>query len=251
MNAGIDGELIRKLRTTKSWSQEELGQIAGLSARTIQRIETEGSSSLDSRRALASAFGLTPEDLLAAQPGSVSASASASDRPGDPQSGNPVYIDRPRLGAGYGAMLWTSMAMTFIAIMLLVAVFAIQSKGGRPAPVSLILLPGTALMLGLAVSAYCLWVAANTSYLLSAEGLQVRYGPHHRCYRWDDFVTAYWQGGLLPLRLAFQPVTRLSEVVSLVARDGGRTLDLTPQDTAGFMRQMAVFAPRLVKATVP
>ena len=57
---------IRKLRTAKSWSQEELGQISGLSARTVQRIETESSGSLDSRRALASAFGLTPEDLLAA-----------------------------------------------------------------------------------------------------------------------------------------------------------------------------------------
>jgi transcriptional regulator with XRE-family HTH domain len=238
MNAGIDGELIRKLRTAKSWSQEELGQISGLSARTIQRIETEGSGSLDSRRALASAFGLVPEDLLATQPTGVDTSQGTGDE---------VFVDRPRLGAGLGAMLWTSMTLSLLALLLLVAASVIGASARKPVPAALFVMLGITVTSGIAVSAYFLWMAANTSYRLSAAGLQVRYGLHRRHYRWDDFAAAYWQRGLLPVRLTFQPVTRFSEVLTLESRYGGRMLDLTPHDTAGFMRQISAFAPQLRK----
>ncbi len=48
--------LVRKLRLNKGWSQEDLAEIAGLSVRTVQRIERGGNASLDSLGALAAAF---------------------------------------------------------------------------------------------------------------------------------------------------------------------------------------------------
>jgi transcriptional regulator with XRE-family HTH domain len=237
MNAGIDGELVRKLRTAKSWSQEELGEISGLSARTIQRIEVEGSGSLDSRRALASAFGLKPEDLLAAQSANVAAEAALD--------GNPTYVDRPRLGVGFGALLWVSAGISLVAILLsiLVVVLGVSSRRGPPPISPTWVWLGGQLLLG--VSAYVLWVTANTTYRLSAQGLQVHYGPYRRNYRWDQFAMAHWRRGIVPARLAFQPVTRFSDVVTLETHDGSGALDLTPRDPEDFMRQIAALAPQL------
>ena len=54
MKANVD--LILRLRKDRAWSQEELALAAGLNLRTIQRIETEATASLQSMKALASAF---------------------------------------------------------------------------------------------------------------------------------------------------------------------------------------------------
>jgi transcriptional regulator with XRE-family HTH domain len=59
----INAELVFELRTKKSWSQEELALAAGVNLRTIQRIEKEASASLQSKKALASAFGIHISDL--------------------------------------------------------------------------------------------------------------------------------------------------------------------------------------------
>jgi transcriptional regulator with XRE-family HTH domain len=59
----INAELVFELRTKKSWSQEELALAAGVNLRTIQRIEKEASASLQSKKALASAFGIRISDL--------------------------------------------------------------------------------------------------------------------------------------------------------------------------------------------
>lgn len=59
----INAELVLELRTKKSWSQEELALAAGVNLRTIQRIEKEASASLQSKKALASAFGIHISDL--------------------------------------------------------------------------------------------------------------------------------------------------------------------------------------------
>ena len=59
----INAELALELRNTRSWSQEELAIAAGLNLRTIQRIESEGIASLQSKKALASAFNLEASDL--------------------------------------------------------------------------------------------------------------------------------------------------------------------------------------------
>jgi len=59
----VDAELILTLREEKSWSQEELAIASGLNLRTIQRIESEATASLQSKKAIASAFELDVRDL--------------------------------------------------------------------------------------------------------------------------------------------------------------------------------------------
>ncbi len=55
---------IKLFRETRQWSQEQLAAISGLNVRTIQRVEQGLSASLDTRRALASAFGFEDIDAL-------------------------------------------------------------------------------------------------------------------------------------------------------------------------------------------
>jgi len=59
----INAELVLELRTSKSWSQDELALAAGVNLRTIQRIEKEATASLQSKKALASVFGIHISDL--------------------------------------------------------------------------------------------------------------------------------------------------------------------------------------------
>lgn len=47
---------IHKLRTDRGWSQEQVAEMAGLSSRTIQRIENGDKPSAESAKALASVF---------------------------------------------------------------------------------------------------------------------------------------------------------------------------------------------------
>ncbi len=59
----INVDLVLSTRNQKSWSQEELAIASGLNLRTIQRIESEASASLQSKKALASALDLDVHDL--------------------------------------------------------------------------------------------------------------------------------------------------------------------------------------------
>ena len=59
----INVDLVLSARKQKSWSQEELATASGLNLRTIQRIESEASASLQSKKALASALDLDVHDL--------------------------------------------------------------------------------------------------------------------------------------------------------------------------------------------
>ena len=58
------GLFIRAYREQRHWSQEQLGEISGLSVRTIQRVEQGQESSFDTRRALGVAFGFEDIDFL-------------------------------------------------------------------------------------------------------------------------------------------------------------------------------------------
>lgn len=64
----IDSSLIRSERESRGWSQEHLASVAGLSLRTIQRIENTGAASLDSAAALASVLELDVAALRAGNP---------------------------------------------------------------------------------------------------------------------------------------------------------------------------------------
>ena len=59
----INADVVLNARKQKFWSQEELAIASGLNLRTIQRIESEASASLQSKKALASALDLDIHDL--------------------------------------------------------------------------------------------------------------------------------------------------------------------------------------------
>ena len=59
----ISPSRIKQLRSENGWTQEQLGEVAGISYRTIQRVEKDGSCSPESQMAIASAFGLSPDEL--------------------------------------------------------------------------------------------------------------------------------------------------------------------------------------------
>lgn len=59
----ISKRTLKNLRLGKGWSQEQLTIICGLSQRTIQRIESNGSCSLESEMALAAAFSIPTSQL--------------------------------------------------------------------------------------------------------------------------------------------------------------------------------------------
>ncbi len=59
----INVALLLRLRSERSWSQDELAMSSGLNLRTIQRIEKDGAASLQSKKALAAAFAIDPRDL--------------------------------------------------------------------------------------------------------------------------------------------------------------------------------------------
>lgn len=63
MDYMVDKDLIKNLRIKHGWSQDQLASISGLSLRTIQRIENEGTCSLESKKALAAAFEVKLGDL--------------------------------------------------------------------------------------------------------------------------------------------------------------------------------------------
>ena len=60
----IDANRIRTLREARGWSQEHLASVAGLSPRTVQRLESEGKASHESRMAVAAALEIDAAQLL-------------------------------------------------------------------------------------------------------------------------------------------------------------------------------------------
>ena len=56
---------IKHLRESKGWSQEHLAAVAGISIKTINRIETNKTkASLESQQALSEAFGISISELF-------------------------------------------------------------------------------------------------------------------------------------------------------------------------------------------
>jgi transcriptional regulator with XRE-family HTH domain len=54
---------IRGLRENRGWSQEHLGEVSGVSYRTIQRMEKDGNASPETIMAVSSAFSVSPDEL--------------------------------------------------------------------------------------------------------------------------------------------------------------------------------------------
>ena len=62
----ISGETVKILREAKAWSQAHLAEAAGLSLRTVQRVEAEGTASAETRLAIAAALDVPVNTLNAA-----------------------------------------------------------------------------------------------------------------------------------------------------------------------------------------
>ena len=60
----IDADKIKRLRVERTWTQEHLAEVAGISYRTVQRIEATGKAGMESIRALANIFGIDSGDLF-------------------------------------------------------------------------------------------------------------------------------------------------------------------------------------------
>ncbi|MCA9512571.1 MAG: helix-turn-helix transcriptional regulator [Myxococcales bacterium] len=72
MNPTLDRARLAALRDRRGWSQEELARAAGLSTRTVQRLESGAAASLETRKALAAAFDVELDELVArTEPGSA------------------------------------------------------------------------------------------------------------------------------------------------------------------------------------
>lgn len=61
----IDPARLRRMRETRGWTQEQLAEIAGLNARTVQRVETSGKAAPETGMALAAVLACPLADLLA------------------------------------------------------------------------------------------------------------------------------------------------------------------------------------------
>ena len=55
------------MRNRQGWSQEDLAAAAGISTRTVQRLESEGKGSLESAKAVAAAFNVSLDKVKAAE----------------------------------------------------------------------------------------------------------------------------------------------------------------------------------------
>lgn len=60
----INSSVIIELRRQRAWSQQQLADVACVSLRTIQRIESSKKASQESIKAIAAAFDITVNDLL-------------------------------------------------------------------------------------------------------------------------------------------------------------------------------------------
>ena len=83
----LDPARLKQLRESRGWTQEQLADIAGLNARTVQRIEAGGNASAETGMALASALDCPLPELSgrspapASQPGSPPGHALAGTSP--------------------------------------------------------------------------------------------------------------------------------------------------------------------------
>lgn len=80
MDIKMNATLIKKLREDKAWSQEHLAAAAGVSLRTIQRVECEGRASAETRLALASALGVEVSVLSADEKPEESAAVAPAQK---------------------------------------------------------------------------------------------------------------------------------------------------------------------------
>ncbi|NRA60560.1 MAG: helix-turn-helix transcriptional regulator [Psychrobium sp.] len=110
----INSDMIRQLRNNRGWTQEQLSTVSGLSLRTIQRIEAQGNTSLESKVCLAATFEvnlcqLDVVDVVA----------------GDQQILDVEYQpNKMVIGAGIFSLLLSVMGLLFLDTQNMITMFA-------------------------------------------------------------------------------------------------------------------------------
>ena len=104
MDMQINKEFLRQQREQRGWTQSHLAEVADLSLRTVQRIESNGISSKESAMALASALEVDVASFLIPQ--------NKTSIPGKTKSHHRPYrfISGSILFAGLMVLGWWSMA---------------------------------------------------------------------------------------------------------------------------------------------
>lgn len=64
MEMQLNVQKLKQLRESKAWSQSQLADIAGISLRTVQRIEKTGAASNESVMSICSAYNIQVNDLV-------------------------------------------------------------------------------------------------------------------------------------------------------------------------------------------
>lgn len=85
---------VQKLRLQRGWSQQQLAELSGLSARTIQRIENGHTASAESLKSLASVFEIDFSTLSSEPP---SMSCEKIQPPNAPPTATPMPSHEERL----------------------------------------------------------------------------------------------------------------------------------------------------------
>jgi transcriptional regulator with XRE-family HTH domain len=60
----IRGDIVKQMRTDKGWTQAHLAEICDVNLRTIQRVENQGSASIETIMALCMAFEVKRQALF-------------------------------------------------------------------------------------------------------------------------------------------------------------------------------------------
>lgn len=64
MEMQLNVQKLKQLRESKAWSQSQLADVAGISLRTVQRIEKSGVASPESVMSICSAYDIQTKDLI-------------------------------------------------------------------------------------------------------------------------------------------------------------------------------------------
>lgn len=64
MSMYVSGDIVKRLRLERGWTQEQLAKAADRSTRTIQRVERSGACDLETRSALAAVFEVKTTQLV-------------------------------------------------------------------------------------------------------------------------------------------------------------------------------------------
>lgn len=102
----LDPARLKQLRDARGWTQEQLADIAGLNARTVQRIEAGGNASAETGMALASALDCPLPELSGQSP----APASQPGPPGHALAGTSPWLILVLLAA---IVLWLQISFGY------------------------------------------------------------------------------------------------------------------------------------------